>query len=326
MNRYLTITEACLRMNKWSANGTPFLFYCNYDQTEFFVEKLSDIDSENMLYDINGRTNASNTKPVLPKPMVWNVTPLKQNDYKRSFDVVKHHIACGNSYLVNLTCATPIDTNMSLTDIFYHTTAGYKLCVNNEFVVFSPEPFVRISNGQISSFPMKGTIDANVENSEATLLNDYKEAAEHATIVDLIRNDLSKVATNVKVARYRYVEQIETFAGPILQTSSEVVGSLNSNLLIGDIVRQLLPAGSITGAPKCKTMQIIDEAETADRGFYTGVCGLYDGQAFDSGVMIRFVNKTNRGEFFHSGGGITALSDMNDEYNEMILKTHVPIC
>ena len=87
-------------------------------------------------------------------------------------------------------------------------------------VCFSPECFVRITDGVIRSYPMKGTIDAALPDAEARLLEDYKERCEHYTIVDLIRNDLNRIADRVRVERFRYVEKIATLRGEILQTSS----------------------------------------------------------------------------------------------------------
>ena len=143
-----------------------------------------------------------------------------------SFETVSRHIHAGNSYLVNLTCATPVYTNLSLKDIFYHSKAMYKLWMRDRFVVFSPEIFVRTRDGLIYSYPMKGTIDATLPDAQRRILDDPKEAAEHATIVDLIRNDLSIVASEVCVPRYRYIDELRTHNGSLLQVSSEIRGRL----------------------------------------------------------------------------------------------------
>ena len=94
---------------------------------------------------------------------------------------------------------------------------------------------------------------------------------------------------------------------------------------MGDIIFTLLPAGSISGAPKNKTVEIILETEQYDRNYYTGIFGVFDGNNIDSGVMIRFIEQTPDGLVYKSGGGITALSNMDDEYNEIINKIYVPI-
>ena len=113
---------------------------------------------------------------------------------------------------------------------------------------------------------MKGTIDAALPHAESILLDDAKEAAEHATIVDLIRNDISMVSEHVTVTSYRYIDRLQTNKGAILQTSSEICGTLPDDYTerLGDILFRLLPAGSITGAPKPRTMQIIAEAEATN--------------------------------------------------------------
>ena len=210
------------------------------------------------------------------------------------------------------------------------------------FVCFSPETFVRIKGGRIYSYPMKGTLDASLPNAEKQLMEDRKEAAEHATIVDLIRNDLSRVAEDVRVDKYRYIDVLHTNKGDILQTSSEISGRLPEDYPhhLGEILDAQLPAGSITGAPKDKTMQIIQEAEGYDRGFYTGIMGIYDQGELNSAVMIRFIeeeevfpskteNRMNyeaiRKLYFKAGGGITSKSDCRKEYEEVIQKIYLPI-
>ena len=207
------------------------------------------------------------------------------------------------------------------------SNAKYKLFYKNKFIVFSPESFIRIEGNTISSYPMKGTIDSSTPNAEEIILSDKKETAEHNTIVDLIRNDLNMISSNVQVEKYRYVEKIVTNDKSLLQVSSKITGTLeeNYNTKIGEMIFTLLPAGSISGAPKEKTVEIIREAEIYSRGFYTGIFGYYDGSVLDSAVMIRFIEKEDEKYFYKSGGGITFLSDAKSEYQELIDKVYVPI-
>ena len=130
-----------------------------------------------------------------------------------------------------------------------------------------------MDEGMISSYPMKGTIDASVPDAERVILEDYKERSEHNTIVDLIRNDLNRVAERVDVKRFRYIDRLRVSRGEILQVSSEVTGRLTGDYYsrLGEIVFGMLPAGSISGAPKPSTLRIITQAERERRGFYTGV-------------------------------------------------------
>jgi len=174
---------------------------------------------------------------------------------------------------------------------------------------------------------MKGTIDASLPDAEQLILSDAKELSEHVTIVDLIRNDLSGVAKNVEVNRFRYIEKIKTNQKDLLQVSSEIAGDLSDDYAshIGSILISLLPAGSISGAPKKKTIQIIQEAEKEKREFYTGVFGYFDGENLDSAVMIRFIEQAGNDFYYRSGGGITAQSEAEKEYQEAIDKIYVPI-
>jgi len=211
--------------------------------------------------------------------------------------------------------------------LFQQVSARYKVWMKDHFLCFSPEIFVKMEEGKIYSYPMKGTIDATLPDACDQLMNDEKEICEHATIVDLIRNDLSMVATGVEVTRYRYIDRLETNRGPLLQASSEISGQLADTWKaeLGSILLRLLPAGSISGAPKKKTCDIIERAEPSPRGFYTGVSGCFDGNKLDSAVMIRFIEQQGEQFLFRSGGGITTRSLPEDEYNEMIRKVYVPI-
>jgi para-aminobenzoate synthetase component 1 len=174
---------------------------------------------------------------------------------------------------------------------------------------------------------MKGTMDANIRNAKQLILNDSKELAEHNTIVDLIRNDLSLVAHNVKVEKFRYLERIKTNQRDLWQVSSKITGQLPENYTenIGDIVIRMLPAGSICGAPKMKTVEIIKTAEQYERGYYTGIFGYFDGKNLDSCVLIRYIEKQNDNLVYKSGGGITFLSTAEKEYDEMLKKVYIPV-
>jgi len=324
-------SEALARMNQLGEAGKPFLFIIDYKQEQILLEETFIVKPDECLYNLNGFTNVQeqddSVLPINPEAIKWEPKPISIKSYESSFQTVVNHIRNGNSYLTNLTCSTLVETNLSLRELFFRSNALFKMWLKDRFVFFSPEIFVRIREGRIYSYPMKGTIDATIPDAREQILNDTKEAAEHATIVDLIRNDLSMVAGEVVVANYRYVEELATNQGKLLQVSSEIVGKLPDDYLshLGDILFRLLPAGSITGAPKPKTQAIIAESETYQRGFYTGVTGYFDGHQLDSAVMIRFVEQDGEKLVFKSGGGITAQSEMEREYKEMIQKVYVPL-
>ena len=324
----IAANEVRVCMNEAGARRQPFLFGVDFELSEgFFV--LDPLGQQEILFEVGGVSNSpmgEGISGVLSEKM-FSMNPMAYEVYREKFAVVREGLARGVSFLLNLTVATGLDTNWTLEEIFHRAQSPYRLLVPGRFVCFSPEIFVRIKKGIISSYPMKGTIDATLPDAVQTLMNDGKEAAEHATIVDLIRNDLSIVASHVRVERYRYIDVLQTNRGPILQTSSEICGELPEDYKrqLGDILFSMLPAGSITGAPKKKTMQIIREAEGYERGFYTGITGYFDGDNMDSAVMIRFVEQEADGMYFKSGGGITFKSDARSEYEEMKQKIYVPI-
>jgi len=313
-------------MNVYGSKFQPFLFGIDFEVKQgFFMDPDKAVDS-GIYFNINGIGNNLQSGSKTSTVSLFK-QPVEQILYNRAFEIVHKNLIGGNSYLTNLTFPTAIDLNLSLEEVYLRSKARFRLLFQDEFVVFSPEIFVQIDNGTIRSFPMKGTVDASLPDAENRILADPKETAEHNTIVDLIRNDLSMVASDVKVNRFRYIEKIVTNDKTLLQVSSEISGTLpeSYHANLGNIFRKLLPAGSISGAPKKKTLQIIHEAETYSRDFYTGVFGYFDGSKLDSGVMIRFIKKENGKFIFCSGGGITANSNPQTEYNELIDKVYVPI-
>ncbi|MCD9618837.1 aminodeoxychorismate synthase component I [Chryseobacterium gleum] len=315
-----------MEMDELSLQKVPYFFVIDFlsENVEIYQEK--EIEKSGLIIDFQ---NFNNIKTVhdLNKKVVWKSFPETQESFKIGFDKVQKNIRLGNSYLVNYTRKTKIETNLTLEEIFYHSNAKYKVFYKDFFVFFSPETFVKIIDGKILTYPMKGTIDASIENAAEILKNDKKEKAEHYTVVDLLRNDLSMVADDVKVDQFQHIDFIKTQQKDLYAMSSEISGTVKSEFIgrIGSIMKKLLPAGSILGAPKPKTLEIILNAEGYDRGYYTGVCGWFDGQNVDSCVMIRFIEKEGDQLYFKSGGGITHMSKLEDEYQEMKNKIYVPI-
>ena len=124
---------------------------------------------------------------------------------------------------------------------------------------------------------MKGTIDANLPDAEETILSDEKEMAEHVMIVDLMRNDLGIIGEDVHVEKFRYIDKIRAGEKELLQVSSKITAKLPDDWSdhLGTLLEQILPAGSISGTPKKSTLGIIENVENYERGFYTGVFGIY---------------------------------------------------
>ncbi|HRO83287.1 MAG TPA: aminodeoxychorismate synthase component I [Niabella sp.] len=312
------------QISAFAAQNESFIFIIDFELAKPLIYRLNEAAEHGIFYNVNGTTNRKNSgvaTPVHIKP-----TPIDKKFYTDRFDKVVSHIKKGDSFLLNLTFPTVIEINLTLSEIFDLAVAPYKLLLEDEFVLFSPECFVRISDDKIFTYPMKGTINAHSEDAENQLLNNEKEAWEHNTIVDLMRNDLSMVATDVRVEKFRFVQKIRTHKGEILQTSSEISGKLPANWQynLGEILLKLLPAGSVSGAPKQRTVEIIRNTEAMTRGYYCGVFGIYDKGWLDSAVMIRYIEKKDGKMFFRSGGGITAQSNADEEYNELLNKIYVP--
>ncbi len=315
------------QLNDWGHNKVPFLFFIDFEMQKPKAFLINEINSDELLFEINGFSNAPNEKIRKKESLKFKVEASLDSEYKLKFSRVMNYLHRGDSFVTNLTIKTKIHTNHTLHELFYLVNARYKIWHKEEFLVFSPETFIQIRNQKIFSFPMKGTIDATIPHAKEKILADQKELAEHVTIVDLLRNDLSSVASSVKVERFRYVEEVKTNGRNLLQVSSEIQGDLPPDYLshLGDILFSLLPAGSVSGAPKVKTCQIIQEVEGECRGYYTGIVGYFDGVNLDSGVMIRYIEKIGNDLFFRSGGGITTQSNVEAEYQEALDKIYVPV-
>ena len=320
---YYPHAEIERRMNEAGQKRLPFLFGVEFEMEEGFF--LADpMTQQRVLFDLHGIGNTP--PPPGPSPSYHlESSPEDFQTYSERFRLVMNGLHRGDSYLTNLTITTPIRISLTLQDIFLHSKAKYRLSIPGKMVCFSPECFVTIQQAKITTYPMKGTIDAAIPNAHGIILNDHKERAEHNTIVDLLRNDLSHVATAVKVNRFRFVEELETSNGPILQVSSEIEGSLTDGYhsQLGSIITALLPAGSVSGAPRRATLELIRRAEQQPRGYYTGVAGYYDGERLESFVMIRYIEQQGDDLFFRSGGGITANSICRNEYREALQKVYL---
>lgn len=315
-----------MEMDELSLRKVPYFFVIDFLSENVEIYQENEIEKSGLIIDFQKFSNTKK-KQKLDKKIEWKSFPETLESFTTGFDKVQKNIWLGNSYLVNYTRKTEIETNLTLEEIFYHSEAKYKVFYKDFFVFFSPETFVKIIDGKILTYPMKGTIDASIENAAEILKNDPKEKAEHYTVVDLLRNDLSMVADNVRVDQFQHIDFLKTRQKDLYAMSSEISGKLKPEFdgKLGSIMQKLLPAGSILGAPKPKTLEIIMDAEGYNRGYYTGVCGWFDGKNVDSCVMIRFIEKEGDKLYFKSGGGITHMSKSEDEYQEMKNKIYVPI-
>ncbi len=310
------------RLNDFGRAGIPCFFLLDFEMRKPLIFSSTDVDQHKVRFDFPGRRERIDCQSSIR--LVAEPIPFER--YERAFQTVRSGLQRGDSFLTNLTFPTPIELTGKLADVYACTAAKYRILLPGEFVCFSPETFVTVNTSNyLETRPMKGTALDNPEAISA-LLSNPKEIAEHATIVDLMRNDLSRVASGVKVTRYRYVRAIESGAGGLIQTSSKIGGRLPANWAsqLGSLMQQLLPAGSVSGAPKSATLDLIRAAEEADRGYYCGIGGYFDGKSLDTCVLIRFVERMGDSYVFRSGGGITAQSDVREEYEELQAKIRLP--
>ena len=255
---------------------------------------------------------------------------------------VLDYIAAGDVYQVNLTerFAHPIADDARAhrafaAELFAAARPAHGCVIEwpNEHGVLdalisaSPELFLSFdpTTRTLRTMPMKGTRPASADPRE--LDRAEKDRAELAMIVDLMRNDLGRVCRLGSV-RVEQPRAVDTHAGSVHQATATVAGDLRTDRTLADAIIQAFPPGSVTGAPKVRAMQIIDELEAAPRGFYCGLAGWIadDGRA-ELSVTIRAAVVSGAGASrtldYHAGAGIVADSDPDSEWRETVLKTDV---
>ena len=264
-----------------------------------------------------------------------NLEPtLAKEAYIEKVDGLKQHIKLGDIYEVNFCqefsatvndlCPKQLFSQLKSTSptpfsAWFRENNQYLLCA-------SPERYIKKSGSLLFSQPIKGTCsrgdnDAEDKRNLENLLQSEKEISENVMIVDLVRNDLSKLATKGSVA---VEECCQPYAFPqVFQLISTISCELRDTLQFSDIIKATFPMGSMTGAPKLRAMQLADSAETFRRGIYSGAVGFITPNGdFDFNVVIRsFVYNEASGYLSYSvGGAITMLSEAEAEYSECLVK------
>ncbi|MGB7606340.1 MAG: aminodeoxychorismate synthase component I [Lutisporaceae bacterium] len=268
---------------------------------------------------------------VIPKRDTVFSSNFTHEEYVQAVSRVKEYIRSGDIYIANMTQRFTANTNKSCYDIYKDLRninpapfAALMKLEGLDIISASPERFIKINNKLVETRPIKGTRPrgSNPEEDERyrnELLNSEKDMAELLMIVDLERNDLSKVCKphSVKVTELFKLEEYST----VFHLASTVVGELNDGINAVQCMKACFPGGSITGAPKIRAMEIIDELEGLKRSLYTGCLGYFsfDGNA-DFNIVIRTIIKKDNTVYFGVGGGITWDSDEESEYQETLDK------
>jgi len=267
----------------------------------------------------------------------YSVTDFKLNRSEIQFfdDIkkIKHYIKEGDTYQVNYTVKGKFSFTGSYSAFYqkllFNQSARYSAFINNNeniIISLSPELFFQTNGKQINSAPMKGTIRRGHNHSSDALSvkeleTGEKNKAENVMIVDLIRNDLGRICHygSVKAPELFQIDKYES----LFQMVSEVEGKLRKKIKMLEIIQNIFPCGSITGAPKIRTMEIINEIEKEKRGIYTGSIGLITPKELKMNVAIRTItiNKNTGSGNMGLGSGIVWDSNPQSEYEEVLLKS-----
>jgi len=287
---------------------------------------------------LNGvRAEANEERIHLPAALPENgsmrlTSNFSKWEYRRAVQRALEYIRRGDIYQVNLSQRfsltgrddDPVKIYETLRSVFPSCFSGYFDAGDFQIISSSPERFMRVHNGTVETRPMKGTRPRGRNPAEdrcqqRELLKSVKDQAELLMITDLERNDLGRVCRygSVRVKEMRTLEQYAT----VFQTTSTVTGKMERGKDAWDLLAATFPGGSITGCPKIRSMQIIDELEPTPRSVYTGILGYIGFQGnVDFNILIRTFLKYGKEIHFQVGGGIVADSDPEAEYNETLVK------
>jgi len=257
---------------------------------------------------------------------------LRREEFEHAVERAKEYIRAGDIFQVVLSQRFEFSFNGEPLDFYrclrFINPSPYMFCLKfgDDFslVGSSPEMHVRLIGGTVEIRPIAGTrarglTPAQDEANAAELLADAKERAEHIMLVDLARNDVGRVA-EIGTVRVTEFMQIERYSH-VMHIVSNVAGRSRAGCTAFDVVRATFPAGTVSGAPKIRAMQIISELENMRRGCYAGAIGYFgfDGN-FDSCIALRCAVLKNGKAYFQAGAGIVADSDPQREYEETISK------
>ena len=307
------------------------IVFNNFNNELIIFEHLYD---DNDLSEIEKIKNIVSGKPVTPFPFKRNNKEkinLSDTEFKKLVDTGINHCKLGDVFQIVLSKrfyqgfqGDEFQVYRALRSInpspylFYFDYGSFKIFGS------SPEAQIVIKDDKASIYPIAGTFkrtgDDELDKKEAEKLsNDAKENSEHVMLVDLARNDLSKISKNVEVERFKDIQ----FYSHVIHLVSKVSGKISSDKKI-DLISGTFPAGTLSGAPKHKAMQLIEDYENLSREFYGGAIGFmgFNGD-FNHAIIIRSFLSKNRKLFYQAGAGIVYKSDRDSENQEVYNKIEV---
>ncbi len=329
-----------------------YIFAVGFPETDYLLAKSLAQSNFKKIYKLLSQINTSRGTSKKDKPktntpleLKSNFTPLEEliksnpnlltgftkEDYILAIKKAKEYIRRGDIYQVNLSQEFQAKTDLSAFQIYQRLRkispsyfSAYLDMGSYEILSSSPESFLRLEGDLVTTRPMKGTRPRsqnrlNDAKLKKDLLGSAKDKAELIMIVDLERNDLGRVCSydSIKVSALRQLEEYNT----VFQTTATVCGRLHKDKDRMDLLRACFPGGSITGCPKIRAMEIIEELEPSRRSIYTGSLGyLSFSGSMDLNILIRTILKKEDKLYFSVGGGIVADSKPEDEYEETLIK------
>ncbi|MWN89262.1 aminodeoxychorismate synthase component I [Gilliamella sp. Pra-s65] len=340
-NDYSSIKQQLDEIEKFTQQGYYAVGYLAYESAMGFNSEHKTKQNHELpllLFGIFDKFSIVEQKQIeisdyIP-PSFALISDTSIEEYNKKIDFIRSQIELGNTYQTNYTIQFTAPFNENAIDYYYflqkNNQADY--CAYIEFddyyiLSISPELFFKLDNKIITTKPMKGTTARGLTNQQdkqqLKFLFSEKNQAENMMIVDLLRNDLSRISKpgSVTVPKLFSAEKYPT----VWQLTSTIQGELNEDLNLFKIFQALFPCGSITGAPKTSTMQIIADTENSPRGVYCGTIG-YIGPYMNKAVFnipIRTLTIHNQKMRYGVGGGITWDSTSKDEYNEILAKTAI---
>ena len=335
------VADLLAQVERYQEQGYYVVGYVSYEAAPAFEEKLA-VHKAPLLGEYLLYFTVHDGVETSPIPLTYEEVDLPSNwqevtsaeDYEKAIALIHHHLRQGDTYQVNYTVQLKQDLSANPFDIYNRMVveqeAGYNAYIEHDemaVISMSPELFFEQNDRELTTRPMKGTTQRGVTDDEdlkeaAWLEQDPKNCSENMMIVDLLRNDMNRISEvgSERVERLCQVEQYST----VWQMTSTIKSRLREDVDLVVIFRSLFPCGSITGAPKIATMEIIKNLEPQPRGVYCGTIGLLlpNGQRIFN-VAIRTIQLHQGKAVYGVGGGITWDSTWESEYREVHQKAAV---